>query len=73
MRTCLDRPEAEGIIRPCDSGIVAARIKRADRRPKGRDLDLTQIHGDLTQTEVAALGRQSPRPGRQSRRDRPAR
>jgi hypothetical protein len=60
VRTCLDRLEAGGIIRPCDPGIVAARIKRAGRRPKGWELDLTQIRGDLTQTEVAALGRQSP-------------
>jgi len=35
VRTCLDRLEAEGIIRPCDPDIVAARIKRADRRPQG--------------------------------------
>jgi hypothetical protein len=30
VRTCLDRVEAEGIISPCDPGIVAARIKRAE-------------------------------------------
>jgi hypothetical protein len=59
VRTCLGRLEAAGIIGPCDPGIVAARIKRADRRPKGWDLDLTQVRGDLTGTEVAALGRQS--------------
>lgn len=35
VRTCLDRLAAEGIISPCDPGIVAARIKRADRRPQG--------------------------------------
>ena len=34
VRTCLDRLEAEGIIGPGDPDIVAARIKRADRRPK---------------------------------------
>jgi len=33
-----DRLAAEGIISPCDPGIVAARIKRADRRPQGWDL-----------------------------------
>ena len=60
VRTCLDRLEAEGIIRPCDPDIVAARIKRADRRPKGWDLDLTLIRGDLTGTEAAALRRQFP-------------
>ena len=48
VRTCLDRLEAEGIIRPCDPDIVAARIKRADRRPQGWDLDLTLIRDDLT-------------------------
>jgi hypothetical protein len=35
VRTCLDRLAAEGIIAPCDPGIVAARIKRADRRRAG--------------------------------------
>ena len=37
VRTCLDRLEAEGIVSPCDPDIVAARIKRADRRPQGWD------------------------------------
>lgn len=60
VRTCLGRLEVEGIIRPCDPDIVAARIKRADRRPKGWDLDLAQIRGDLTESEVAVLGRQFP-------------
>jgi hypothetical protein len=32
VRTCLDRLEAEGIISPCDPDVIAARIKRADRR-----------------------------------------
>jgi len=54
------RLEAEGIIRPCDPGIVAARIKRADRRPKGWDLDLAQVRSDLTGTEAAVLERQFP-------------
>jgi len=31
VRTCLDRLQTAGIIAPCDPGIVAARIKRADR------------------------------------------
>ena len=34
-RTGLDRLAAEGIIPSCGPGIVAARIKRADRRPQG--------------------------------------
>jgi hypothetical protein len=29
VRTCLDRLDSEGIIRPCDPDIVAARISRA--------------------------------------------
>jgi predicted transcriptional regulator len=33
VRTCLNRLDAAGIIRPCDPGIVAARIKHAYRRP----------------------------------------
>jgi Helix-turn-helix domain len=40
VRTCLDRLEAKG-IQSCDPDIIAARIERADRRPKGWDLDLT--------------------------------
>lgn len=60
VRACLDRLQAEGIIRRCDPDIVAARIKRAGRRPKGWDLDLTQIRGDLTDAELTTLGRQFP-------------
>ena len=60
VRTCLDRLEACGLIRPCDPEIVAARIKRADRRPQGWDLDLTQLRDDLTAAEVAVLERQFP-------------
>ena len=60
MRTCLDRLEAGGIIRPCDPDIVAARIKRAGPRPPGWDLDLSLIRGDLTEAGIAALGHQFP-------------
>jgi hypothetical protein len=60
VRTCLDRLEAEGIIRPCDPDIVAARIKRADRRPKGWDLDLGQVREDLAEADVALLEHQFP-------------
>ena len=49
VRTCLDRLAAEDIIAPCDPHIVAARIKRADRRPQGWDLDLSLIRHDLTE------------------------
>jgi hypothetical protein len=55
VRTCLDRLEAGGIIRPCGPDVVAARIKRADRRPKGWDLDLSLIRDDLTEAGIAAL------------------
>lgn len=51
VRTCLDRLEAKGIITTCDPDIVAARIKRADRRPKGWDLDLSLAREDLDDGE----------------------
>jgi Helix-turn-helix domain len=59
VRTCLDRLEAYEIIRPCDPDIVAARIKRADRRPKGWDLDLSLVRDDLDQPGAAAPEGQS--------------
>ena len=54
VRTCLDRLEAAGTIAPCDPDIVAARIKRADRRPQGWDLNLSQVRDDLDETEPAS-------------------
>jgi hypothetical protein len=60
VRTCLDRLAAEGIIAPCDPGIVAARIKRADRRPQGWDLNLSLARHDLNDAAVAVLERQCP-------------
>ena len=48
------------MIRPCDPDVVAARIKRADRRPKGWDLDLSLIRDDLTEADLAALEHQFP-------------
>jgi hypothetical protein len=59
-RTCLDRLGAAGIIGPCDPEIVAARIKRADRRPKGWDLDLSLVRDGLTGAGLAALEHQFP-------------
>jgi hypothetical protein len=44
-------------VRPA---IVAARIKRADRRPRGWDLDLSLIRDDLAEEDVAALECQFP-------------
>jgi Helix-turn-helix domain len=58
VRTCLDRLEAEGIISPCDPDIVAARIKRADRRPQGWDLNLSLVRDDLDDAAVAVLEHQ---------------
>jgi hypothetical protein len=54
VRTCLDRLEEAGVIAPCDPGIVAARIKRADRRPQGWDLNLSQARDDPGQGEPAS-------------------
>ncbi|MEU0508599.1 helix-turn-helix domain-containing protein [Amycolatopsis sp. NPDC006125] len=41
VRRSLDRLEALGLITPSDPAIVAAHIKRADRRPQGWDLQLS--------------------------------
>jgi Helix-turn-helix domain len=62
VRTCLDRLESEGIISSCDPDIVAARIKRADRRPQGWDLDLSLTRGDLGEPGAAVPGSPSPGP-----------
>jgi Helix-turn-helix domain len=60
VRTCLDRLEAGGIISPCDADVVAARIKRADRRPQGWDLDLGLVRDDLAEADIVVLERQFP-------------
>ena len=60
VRACLGRLQAAGLIRPCDPAVVAARIKRADRRPKGWDLDLSLIRVNLAEEDVAALECQFP-------------
>jgi hypothetical protein len=60
VRTCLDRLAAEGIIAPCDPGIVAARIKRADRRPQGWDVNLSLVRDDLDDAALAILEHQFP-------------
>jgi helix-turn-helix protein len=60
VRTCLDRLAAEGIIAPCDPGIVAAWIKRADRRPQDWDLNLSLVRDDLDAAAVAVLEHQFP-------------
>jgi Helix-turn-helix domain len=63
VRACLDRLQAEGLISPCDPDIVAARIKRADRRPQGWDLSLSLVRDDLDATAAAILEHQFPRLG----------
>jgi Helix-turn-helix domain len=60
VRTCLDRLAAEGIIAPCDPDIVAARIKRADRRPQGWNLNLSLVRDDLDDADLAVLEHQFP-------------
>src|SRR5438477_7982934 len=60
VRTCLDRLQAEGLISPCDPDIVAARIKRADRRPQGWDLSLSLVRDDLDNAALAVLDHQFP-------------
>jgi Helix-turn-helix domain len=60
VQTALGRLEEVGIIRPCDPAVVAAKIKRADRRPQGWDLDMHLIRDDLDEVELAALERQFP-------------
>ncbi len=60
VRTALDRLEADGIIRPCDPAIVAAKIKRADQRPQGWDLAMHLVRDDLDEEDLAALERQFP-------------
>lgn len=60
VRTALDRLEAEGIIRACDPDIIAAYIKRGDRRPKGWDLGLGLVRTDLTPEEVQQMSRVFP-------------
>jgi hypothetical protein len=58
--TALDRLEAEGIISPCDPAIIAAKIKRADRRPQGWDLAVHLVRNDLDDDDLAALETQFP-------------
>lgn len=60
VRTALDPLAAEEIIRPCDPAVMAAKIKRADRRPQGWDLVLDRIRGDFTGQELASLECQFP-------------
>jgi DNA-binding transcriptional ArsR family regulator len=60
VRNALDRLEEAGLITPCAPEIIAARIRRADRRPQGWDLGLTQVRNDLDDDDIAKLERQYP-------------
>lgn len=60
VRTALDRLEAEGIIRPSDPEILAAKIKRGDRRPNGYDLNFDMMRNDLTGAELDKIGKDNP-------------
>jgi Helix-turn-helix domain len=66
VRMCLDRLEAAAIISACDPEIVAAWIKRADRRPQGWDLSLSLVRVDLDEADAAALDRRLPGRGARS-------
>lgn len=44
VRQHLDNLERRGVIRRCDPKIVAAYIKRADRRPIGYDILINEVH-----------------------------
>jgi hypothetical protein len=61
VQTALDRLEEAGLIRPCDPAVVAAKIKRADRRPQGWDLAMGLVRDDLDDEDLAALEHGPPR------------
>lgn len=46
VRRCLQRLVELGVIRAADQHIVAAYIRRADRRPNGYDLAMAPVPGD---------------------------
>jgi hypothetical protein len=60
VRSSLDRLETAGIISPCDPDIIAARIKRADRRPQGWDLNLSLVRVDLDEHPATRSASQAP-------------
>jgi hypothetical protein len=60
VQTALHRLEESGIIRPGDPAVVAAKIKRADRRTQGWDLGMQLIRDDLDDEDLVALERQFP-------------
>jgi hypothetical protein len=60
VRTALDRLEGDQVITPGDPDVVAAKIKRADRRTQGYGLNMNLIREDLTGDELRAIGTQNP-------------
>jgi hypothetical protein len=54
VRRSLDRLEELGLTSPSDPAIIAAHIKRADRRPQGWDLQLHKGAVDNSSHEVSA-------------------
>jgi hypothetical protein len=60
VRTCLDRLEADGVIRAGDPEVVAAKIKRGDRRPQGWDLAVELIREDLDDDDLLAIAKSNP-------------
>jgi hypothetical protein len=60
VRTALDRLEEAGVIAPCDPAIIAARIRRGDRRPQGWNLNTSLIRDDLTDDDLTDLERLFP-------------
>jgi hypothetical protein len=60
VRTCLDRLEADGVIRAGDPEVVAAKIKRGDRRPQGWDLAVERIREDLDEDDLLAIAKSNP-------------
>ena len=71
VRTCLDRLEHGGLIQPCDPAVVAAKIKRVDRRPQGWDLNLPWSGQTLTRPRCGLWSISSRACGRECWRHRP--
>jgi hypothetical protein len=57
---CLERLASEGIIRPGNPDIVAAHIRRADRRTLPWDLALERVNVNLSNEDIAMLEGQFP-------------
>ena len=60
VRDALRRLEADGVIQSGDPAIVAARIKRADRRPQVWDLAMARINLHLDDDDLPQIERQIP-------------